>query len=96
MQKLNYSSNKSSDRKLFIKDDVLATRWAIGIKDAQNTVKVTTQNFIRSAIHPIERRFKTKNMTLRYNHLKCRFNSDTFFLGVKSIIGNTCAQLFIT
>lgn len=35
-------------------------------------------------------------MTLGYNHLKCRFNSDTFFSGVKSIIGNTCAQLFIT
>jgi hypothetical protein len=33
---------------------------------------------------------------MRYNHLKCRFYSYTFFSGVTSINGNTCSQLFIT
>jgi hypothetical protein len=47
-------------------------------------------------LHPIERWFETKNVALRYNQLKCKLYSDTFFLGVKSIIQNTCAQLFAT
>lgn len=89
-------ATKTLDKKLFVKNEELARRWAIGIKDAENTVKTTTQKFIRSAIHPIERRFRTKQLALRYNNLNCRFNSDTFFSNVTSILGNTCAQLFIT
>jgi hypothetical protein len=47
-------------------------------------------------LHPIERRFKTKNVALRYNHLKCKFYSDTYFSNMKSVIQNNCAQLFVT
>ncbi len=85
------------DRKhLFIQEQQLATIWGIGVKDATSTLKAMMQSFIRSALHPIERRFKTKNVTLRYNQLKCRFYSDTFFSGVKSLLQNTCVQLFVT
>jgi hypothetical protein len=49
-----------------------------------------------NALHPIERRFRTKNMVLRYNQLSCHFTSDTFFSNVKSILQNNCAQLFMT
>ena len=59
-------------------------------------MKATSQKFIRNHLHPIESRFKTKNMTLKYNHLKCHFSTDTFFLNVKSVLQNTCGQLFIT
>jgi hypothetical protein len=83
-------------KNLFIQEQELATNWGIGLKDASNTVKATTQLFIRSLLHPIERRFRTKNIALRYNQLKCRFYSDTFFLSIKSFINNTCAQLFVT
>ena len=45
---------------------------------------------------PIERRFRTKNVMLKYNRLNCRLYSDTFFSNVKSIQGHSCGQLFVT
>ncbi len=49
----------TKNKKLFVRDDQLAARWAIGLKDVAKTVRVTTQKFIRNALHPIERRFRT-------------------------------------
>jgi len=95
-QEKNISLVKLDNKNLFIQEQQLATNWGIGLTEASNTLKVTTQKFIRSALHPIERRFRTKNVALRYNSLKCRFYSDTFFSGVKSVSQSTCAQLFVT
>jgi hypothetical protein len=89
-------STFTKNKKLFIQDHQLAARWAISLKDAAQTVQATTQKFIRNALHPIERRFCTKNMALRYNQLCCHFTSDTFFSNVKSIFQHSCAQLFMT
>jgi hypothetical protein len=66
------------------------TRWGVGLKDEEITV--TTQKLMRSDVHPTERRFRTKNIALRYNHLKCCFNSDSFFSGAKSLQQNTCGH----
>lgn len=68
-QQRQVSLVEQQSKKLFLKEDQLAMHWAIGIKDAAMTVKVTTQRLFRSALHPVERHFRTKNMTLRYNHL---------------------------
>ncbi len=94
--KLNIMSTLSTKRDLFVPGQELAKRWSVGNKDAKNTVKVTSQKFIRNALHPIERRFKTKNLALKYNNLNCQFSSDTFFSNIKSILQNKCGQLFIT
>jgi hypothetical protein len=91
-QEKNISLVKLDNKNLFIQEQQLAINWGIGLTEASNTLKVTTQKFIRSALHPIERRFRTKNVALRYNSLKCRFYSDTFFSGVKSVSQSTCAQ----
>jgi hypothetical protein len=90
------AAGKLDKKNLFIQEQKLASNWGIGLTEATNTLKATTQNFIRSALHPIERRFKTKNVSLRYNHLKCRFYSDALFASIKSNLQNTCAQLFVT
>jgi len=87
---------KLDKKNLFIQEQTLASNWGIGLTDASNTLKATTQSFIRNALHPIERRYRTKNVTLKYNQLKCRFYSDTFFSSVKSSLQNTCGQLFVT
>jgi hypothetical protein len=79
-----------------LSDATLAKRWAIGQQIAHETMKCTTQAFIRSAIHPIERRYRTKNQMLRYNRLNCTFYSDTFFSNKMSLLGNKCGQLFVT
>jgi len=90
------ATTKVSKTQLFVDSEDLAKRWLVGPKIAQDTVKATTQSFIRNAIHPIERRLKTKAATLRYNQLKCHFYSDTFFSQEKSMLGNMCGQLFVT
>jgi hypothetical protein len=96
LRKNSIKSTVTARKNLFVNEETLAKRWAVGIKIAHETIKATSQNFVRNAVHPIERRFQTKNTHLRYNHLKCRFYSDKFFSGVKSVNGNTCSQLFVT
>jgi len=86
----------TKEKTLMIDGNTLAKRWGMTNEVAQNTVKSTTQNCIRSAIHPIECCFRTKNTTLKYNHLSCRFYSDTFFAQKPSLLQNTCAQLFVS
>jgi hypothetical protein len=84
------------NRKNLQSAEQLANTWAIPITMANNTLKATTQEFIRSALHPIERRFRTKNVMLKYNRLNCKVYSDTFFSNHISLSGNKCAQLFVT
>jgi hypothetical protein len=93
---INMSKVQTHTKDLFIKAEALATCWAVPKLMAQNTIQSTTQQFIRSAIHPIERRYRTKNTMLRYNRLQCKMYSDTFFSNGTSIIGNKCGQLFAT
>lgn len=82
-------------RKAQVSAEDLAKKWAIGHQVAKDTIQATTQSFVRSALHPIERRFKIKNSTLRYNNLKSKFYSDTMFSNTKSILNHTMAQLFV-
>ena len=96
LEAISLMATNSSNRRLKIGAEELSKKWAIGQQIANDTVKATTQSFIRSAIHPIERRFRTKNAALRYNHLNTTFRSDTMFSSVKSVAGNTMAQAFCT
>jgi len=88
------ASTTTCSRRLQATSEDLSKRWAVGKQVASDTVKATTQAFIRSAVHPIEHRFKTKNATLRYNHLRSTFYSDTMFSNTRSVLGNSMAQLF--
>lgn len=51
----------SGKRKAQVSAEQLAKKWAVGQQVAKDTIKATTQSFVRSAMHPIECRFKTKN-----------------------------------
>ena len=70
----------------------IAEMWNIGLKKAKDTLQVTTQNGIRSAIMPLSRRYRSDRM---YNvkRLNGKFATDTFFSNIKSLHGNTCAQI---
>jgi hypothetical protein len=74
----------------------LAHTWAVPILVAKDTLKATTQEFIRSSLHPVERHFRTKNAMLCYNRLSCQMYSDTFFANCTSLIRYKCALLFVT
>jgi len=88
----------SSSRHAGITKEALASLWGISLHTAAQTLRVTTQKGIKNSIHPVVRRFATKQSRLRYNQLGSRhgrFYSDTFFASIPSTRGNTMAQLFV-
>jgi hypothetical protein len=89
-------STSSERNGAFANESTLAKTWVIGQSIACETLKATMQSFIRSALYPIEWRFRTKQVMLRYNRLNCKFYSDTFFSNQVSVSGNKCCQLFVS
>ena len=73
---------------------LLAQKWGIGLQKAKDTLKCTTQMNIRSAILPLTRRYRTDLLFQRLRRLTTRFYTDTAFAKYKSILGNTCVQIF--
>ena len=73
----------------------LARRWRIGIPTAKQTLGVTTQLGIRHAIMPLSRRYRTDYLhASNARRIDGKWYGDTLFAKVKSIHGNTCAQVF--
>ena len=77
-----------------ITKEILAKRWGIGLDTAHRTLTATTQSGIRRVLHPVERRYKTRQSHLRFPTLNTKFYTDTMFSTTKSIRGNKCAQVF--
>jgi len=90
------NSTNTNKKSLFVQEAELAQWWAVGETVAREAVKVMMQNFICNALHPVECHYKTKHNMLKYNHLKCKFYSDTFFMDQASLLGNKCTQLFVS
>ena len=72
----------------------VSRKFGVGLDTARQTLKATTQLGIRHAVNPLSRRYRTDIMQSKRKRLNDTFYSDTMFSGVKSIRGNTCAQLF--
>ncbi|KAL7569667.1 hypothetical protein ACA910_008321 [Epithemia clementina (nom. ined.)] len=77
-----------------ITPETLSQKWNIGLDTAKQTLRVTTQLRVRTAIHPLHRRYRTNHTALRYPRLNETFYSDNLFSKVTSIKGNKCAQVF--
>ena len=95
---IKVASTATSHRSSAITKEHLSKIWGIGLHTASQTLRVTTQKGIRNAVHPITRRYATKQSRLRYNQLGSqhgRFYSDTFFASSKSTRGNSMAQMFV-
>ena len=74
--------------------EVLAKRWGIGLDTAHRTLVATTQHGVRRVLHPVERRYRTRQSHLRFPSLNTRLYTDTLFSTSKSLRGNKCAQVF--
>ena len=85
----------SVDRRSRITPKQLARQWCIGLQMAAKTLMSTTQKGVRNAIHPIYRRFRTRQTQLHYPQLSSKFYSDTMFASTTSICCFTCGQIFI-
>ncbi|MGH3054467.1 MAG: hypothetical protein ACRDL7_05760, partial [Gaiellaceae bacterium] len=86
---------ETDKRKTVIEKADLSRRWGIGLETAARTLKVTTQKCVRNALHPLHRRYRTRQMQLRYNQLSSRFYSDTLYSKYTSVRNNTCGQVFV-
>jgi hypothetical protein len=85
MEERKASSIVSNERhSIATPEDLERFLWNIGIQTAKETVWVTTQKGIRTAIHPTTRR------VLWVQRLRGTWYMDTLLSKVKSKLGNTC------
>ncbi len=71
----------------------LSERWFIGLTQAHETIRVTTQNVTRSAVLPLSRRYRADRI-FEKPLLRGEFYTDTLDGRCKSINGNRYAQVF--
>ena len=83
----------SRDKNSQVTEDILAERFRISLKTARAILAATLQNGTRSAILSLSRKYKADR---QYNlkRLDGKFSTDTFYSKVRSLIGNTCSQLY--
>ena len=83
----------SSTRHSDITPQDLSSKWGISIPTAVQTLKQTTQRFLRSAILPLGRSYRTDRLFSRKT-LKGHWSTDTLDGRCKSLAGNRYAQVF--
>ena len=87
------STFQSSERHSDVSPENLSERWFISIKTAKETLKRTTQKFLRSAILPLSRRYRADRM-FHIKRLQGEWSTDTLDGRTKSLDGNRYAQVF--
>ena len=83
----------SNERHSQVSPEELSDRWCIGLAQARNTIKITTQKGVRSAILPLSRRYRADRVFER-PLLRGQFYTDTMDARTKSLDGNRYAQVF--
>ena len=84
---------QSSDRHSDVTPQSLSERWGISLQAASKTINKTTQRFLRSAVLPLGRRYRTDRMFTRKT-LSGTWSTDTMDGRCKSLDGNKYAQVF--
>jgi hypothetical protein len=64
------SSVVTNDRHSKFMAEELAQKWNIGIQTAKDTIQVTTQRGIRTAIHPMTKRLRVDHLNLHRQRLR--------------------------
>lgn len=91
--KVDIDRLESRDRHATVDAPTLARKWTVSVETAQRTLDSTTQQAIRTASHPISRRYRVDHIHLNRRRLLGTWYTDTLFSKVKSLRGNTCAQV---
>jgi hypothetical protein len=84
----------TGDRHTKVNPENLARLWNIGLETAKRTLQVTTQQGIRTALHPLHRRYRVDHLHLNRKRLNGDWFTDTLFSQTISLQGNTCAQVY--
>ena len=72
----------------------MSEKLQISLNTARYTLKVTTQQGIQQAVHPITKKHRTDIMSLKVRRLKATVFTDTGFINRKSLARNVCYQGF--
>ena len=84
-------------RKGHVSAEQLAKNWGISLQIANQTIDATTQRAVRDFSNVTgEKRLKPFTSQLNYKRRDCKMYTDTMFSKVKSLDGNTCAQVYVT
>ena len=59
--------------------ETVSRLWNVGLETAQQTLRATTQQGIRSAVHPIFRRYRVDHLHFHRKRLHATFHTDTLF-----------------
>ena len=84
---------QSSNRHTDVSPEDVSERWFISIQQAKDTIKRTTQKFLRSALLPLSRRYRADRM-FHTKTLRGQWATDTIDGRTKSLDGNRYAQIF--
>ena len=76
-----------------VKAEDLSERWHIGLSQAANTIKATTQRIVRSAIMPLAHQYRADRMFER-PRIRGTIYTDTMAGRCQSLDGNKYAQIF--
>ncbi len=77
-----------------ITKEILTKQWGLGLETTKRMLEVTMQVGVRKYVHPVARRFKTRQQAIRYPRLSGTFYTDTMFSPTVLLRGYTCAQVF--
>ena len=92
--RVSIATTVTGERHTSVTAENLARMWGIGLETAKRTLHVTTQRGVRTAIHPLHRRYRVDHLHLNRRRLNGDWYSDTLFSKVMSLQGNNCAQVF--
>ena len=91
---VNIANTTSKNWHCDISPESLLQKLRIGLNTAHDTLKVTTQQGIRQAVHPITRRYHTDTKSLKGCRLKANVYTDTSLINRRSLSGNVCYQSY--
>jgi hypothetical protein len=89
-----FASAVTTDRHSKISAENMSKKWKIGIDTAKRTMQVTTQQGVRTAMHPITRRYRVDHLQLHKKRLNSHFYCDSLIAKTKSLQGNNGAQIY--
>lgn len=76
---------QADERHTKVTPENIAHMWNIGIDTTKRVLEVTMQGNIRTALHPLQRRYRADNLHLNHLWLRTTFYTDTLFSKVKSL-----------
>ena len=79
------SATLTSERHSSVNFEYLSRKWNIGLETAKCTLQVTTQQGIRTAVHPLHRRYCVDHLHLNRRRLNGDWFTDTLFSRVTSL-----------